>query len=147
MENKMVSKVKAVLSATLLVAILGHAAGQNPATVGLLGLGDLTTQDQGGPYNIPDVQAATVQAAILAKQAGPYSDADILNFLANTECLEAIFDTYATFGENIPEDLLAGGGEVTGGRRANLSNEVQAWFEEVALDEQGHVRLTPQYKS
>lgn len=30
-----------------------------------------------------------------------------------------------------------------GGRRANLSNEVQAWFEEVALDEQGHVRSAP----
>lgn len=28
-------------------------------------------------------------------------------------------------------------------RRANLSNEVQAWFEEVALDEQGHVRCVP----
>lgn len=32
------------------------------------------------------------------------------------QCLEAIFDTYAVFGENIPDDLLAGGGPVTGGR-------------------------------
>ncbi len=26
-------------------------------------------------------------------------------------------------------------------RKANLSNEMQPWIEEVALDEQGHVRM------
>lgn len=31
-----------------------------PVQYGLLPLGDLTTQDQDGPYNIPDVQAAEV---------------------------------------------------------------------------------------
>jgi hypothetical protein len=31
-------------------------------------------------------------------------------------------------------------------RRANLSTEVQAWAEEVALDEQGHVRMVRQVR-
>lgn len=31
-------------------------------------------------------------------------------------------------------------------RRANLSEEVQSWAEEVALDEQGHVRMIRQVR-
>lgn len=32
-------------------------------------------------------------------------------------------------------------------RRAELSSEVQSWAEEVALDEQGHVRMVRQVRS
>jgi hypothetical protein len=110
---------------------------------GLLGLGDLTTSDQAGPYNIPLVQAFEVEAALAAKTggpAGPFTDRDVLNFLANTECLEATFNTYAAFGAGLPETLKPG--PVLGNnRKAALSPEVQSWAEEVALDEQGHVRM------
>jgi hypothetical protein len=53
--------MQAACSTLLVLAILGQAIAQNPTTFGLLGLGDLTTEDQGGPYNIPEAQAATVQ--------------------------------------------------------------------------------------
>jgi hypothetical protein len=38
----------------------------------------------------------------------------VLNFLANTECLEATFNTYAAFGEDMPASLKPG--EVIGGK-------------------------------
>lgn len=63
-----------MFAALLASAILGHVgliAAQNPATLGLLGTGDLTTSDQGGPYNIPDVQAATVQGNARLRRCFP----------------------------------------------------------------------------
>jgi len=124
-------------------ALLIHAVSVsgNASQFGLLPLGDLTTSDQGGPYNVPQELAAVVQATIAAKR--DYTDKDILDFLTNTECLESIFNTYAAFGTNIPNDLHAAvtTSKAIGGRRAALSNEVQAYAEEVALDEQGHVRF------
>eukprot|EP00882_Tetradesmus_deserticola_P001009 GHRQ01001092.1.p1 GENE.GHRQ01001092.1~~GHRQ01001092.1.p1 ORF type:complete len:409 (+),score=152.07 GHRQ01001092.1:202-1428(+) len=130
-------------AAILLAAQANSVYGEGlPVQYGLLGLGDLTTTDQGGPYNVPAVQAFEVEAALASKTAapgGPFFDRDVLNFLANTECLEATFNTYAAFGEGLPKSLTPG--EVIGGKRAKLSPEVQAWAEEVALDEQGHVRM------
>ncbi|KAF6253913.1 ferritin-like domain-containing protein [Scenedesmus sp. NREL 46B-D3] len=133
-----------VLAAAMLLAThVQFVSGEGlPVQYGLLGLGDLTTTDQGGPYRVPAVQAFEVEAALAAKTGapgGPFFDRDVLNFLANTECLEATFNTYAAFGEGLPSTLTPG--EVVGGQRANLSTEVQAWAEEVALDEQGHVRM------
>lgn len=125
----------------LAFGLLATASAQSLVRIGLLPTGDLTTEDQDGPYNVPEVQAAEIEGALYAKSSGGYTDLDLLNFLANTECLESIFDTYAAFGENIPSDLFKNGGPVLGGKRANLSNEFQAWVEEVALDEQGHVRM------
>eukprot|EP00898_Chlorokybus_atmophyticus_P006561 jgi/Chlat1/6906/Chrsp52S06634 len=111
--------------------------GALPTKFGLLPLDDLTTTDQGGPYFQAEVQAT------IAAKAGSQTifDSDVLNFLANTECLEARFDTFAAFGQDIPLDLLSfngtGFGEAIGGRKASLSNQPQPWAEEVALDEQG----------
>jgi hypothetical protein len=133
--------MRAACVIVLLACGLATASAQSLVQRGLLPTGDLTTEDQDGPYNIPQVQAAEIEGALYAKASGGYSDADLLNFLANTECLESIFDTYAAFGENIPADLFKNGGPVEGGRKANLSNEMQPWIEEVALDEQGHVRM------
>eukprot|EP00879_Flechtneria_rotunda_P017454 GHRR01018292.1.p1 GENE.GHRR01018292.1~~GHRR01018292.1.p1 ORF type:complete len:412 (-),score=113.53 GHRR01018292.1:398-1633(-) len=113
-----------------------------PVQYGLLGLGDLTTEDQAGPYNVPQVQAFEVEAALATKTGSPFgaiTDQDILNFLANTECLESTFNTYAAFGAGLPQSLRPG--NVTGGKLGNLSPEVREWAQEVALDEQGHVRL------
>jgi hypothetical protein len=39
---------------------------------------------------------------------------DVLNFLANTECLEATFNTYAAFGAGLPASLKPGA--VIGGK-------------------------------
>lgn len=128
------------------LAVLLVGVSSSPVEYGLLGLGDLTTEDQAGPYNIPLVQAFEVEAAIAAKTgapAGPFTDRDVLNFLANTECLEATFNTYAAFGAGLPQSLKPG--PVLGNnRKAPLSPDVQAWAEEVALDEQGHVRMVRQ---
>lgn len=56
-------------------------------------------------------------AAIAAKTGAPgapFTDRDILDFLANTECLEASFNTYAAFGQGLPAHLKPG--NVIGGR-------------------------------
>lgn len=51
-----------VTAALLLSAHVGSVAGQGlPVQYGLLGLGDLTTTDQAGPYMVPDVQALEVE--------------------------------------------------------------------------------------
>ena len=56
-------------------------------------------------------------AALAAKTGapgGPFTDADVLNFLANTECLEATFNTFAAFGAGQPASLKPG--PVAGGK-------------------------------
>ncbi len=57
-------------------------------------------------------------AAALAAKTGapgsPFTDADVLNFLANTECLEATFNTLAAFGQQLPASLKPG--RVIGGK-------------------------------
>lgn len=70
-----------------------------------------------------------------------WTSRDLLAFLTNTECLEAQFDSYAAFGVNMDPDLTAGGPEPIGGMKANLSADIQAYVEEVARDEVGHVRI------
>ena len=77
---------------------------------------------------------ASVAAAIAAR--GTYTDMDILEFLTNVECLEGLFDTYGTFGRGFNGDLEMGGPIPLGAQKANLSYEVQAHMEEVALNEQ-----------
>jgi hypothetical protein len=136
--------MRAFQLALLLVVGLAAVDAEVLVSKGLLALGDLTTEDNGGPYAIPAVQAFEVQGATYAKTGGPigFTDADVLSFLVNTECLEARFDTYAAFGGDIPADLLSdGAGPIMGAKKAALSNQLQPYIEEVALDEQGHVRL------
>eukprot|EP00898_Chlorokybus_atmophyticus_P005794 jgi/Chlat1/6215/Chrsp44S05750 len=138
----------AVLVLLLALSCISASYCALPTRYGLLATGDLTTEDQDGPYKIPQQQAAEVQGAIAAKTASPsgaITDKDVLDFLTNTECLESRFDTFAAFGHDIPLDLLSptgkGYGRAIGGRKAKLSNEMQSWIEEVALDEEGHVRF------
>jgi hypothetical protein len=52
-----------VLAAAMLLAThMSVVSGQGlPVQYGLLGLGDLTTSDQAGPYNVPAVQAHEVE--------------------------------------------------------------------------------------
>jgi hypothetical protein len=59
-------------------------------------------------------QPAAGLAAKTGAPGGPFTDADVLNFLANTECLEATFNTFAAFGAGLPASLKPGA--VTGGK-------------------------------
>lgn len=57
---------------------------------------------------------AAALAAKTGAPGGPFTDFDVLNFLANTECLEATFNTLAAFGAGLPESLKPGA--VAGGK-------------------------------
>lgn len=69
-----------------------------------------------------------------------YNDFDLYNFLVNTECLEAEFDSAATFGVPLDPLLQAGGPGAIGARRANISADILPFLQETARDEAGHVR-------
>lgn len=51
-------------------------------------------------------------------------------------CLEGLFDTWGTFGVGFNGDLEMGGPVPIGAQRANLSDTVRMYMEEVALNEQ-----------
>ena len=51
-------------------------------------------------------------------------------------CLEGLFDTWGTFGVGFNGDLEMGGPTPIGAQRANLSDTVRMYMEEVALNEQ-----------
>jgi hypothetical protein len=61
-----------VLAAALLLAThMSLVSGQGlPVQYGLLGLGDLTTSDQAGPYSVPAVQAFEVEGECLIYEYG-----------------------------------------------------------------------------
>jgi hypothetical protein len=56
-------------------------------------------------------------------------------------CLEGLFDTWGTFGRGFNDNLTLGGPVPYGAQKANLSYEVTAHMQEVALNEQViHIR-------
>jgi hypothetical protein len=74
------------------------------------------------------------------------SDFDILNFALNLEFLEAEFYTVATTGRRLADLGIAvsgrrRGGETIGGARVALDDRTRVVAEQIALDEQAHVRL------
>jgi hypothetical protein len=115
----------------LLIAPLANCQppGSNP------GLPPSATATGLAPQKIADLAVRALQDEF------NYTDADILTFLVNTECLEATFDSYAAFGQGMDPVLFGDAPEPIGGRKANLSPEIQAWVEEVARNEIGHVRI------
>ncbi|BDA43081.1 Desiccation-related protein PCC13-62 [Coccomyxa sp. Obi] len=135
-----VSYIGAVLA---LLAVSATAQPFLPGT-GFLPLGNLRTTDTGGPYNISllTVQANEIKGALAAKQN--FTDKDIVHFLTNVECLEGLFDTWGTFGHGFNNNLTLGGPVPIGARKASLSDAVQPFMEEVALNEQGHALFTRQ---
>jgi hypothetical protein len=90
-----------------------------------------------------------------AVHAAEITDVDILNFALNLEYLEAEFYTIATTGRTIEQSGIAVdgvglGGPTTGGKQvafeadgqqAESSGQLRAVAEELAFDEQQHVKL------
>ncbi|MEO5739152.1 MAG: ferritin-like domain-containing protein [Vicinamibacterales bacterium] len=82
----------------------------------------------------------------LYAQAGGITDEDILNFALNLEYLEAEFYTVATTGKRIADlgiDISGRTrqGATTGGGKVALDSRVQVVADQIALDEQAHVKL------
>ncbi|KAL4443882.1 hypothetical protein ABPG75_011619 [Micractinium tetrahymenae] len=123
-----------MLAAAAALAVLAPLAGAQPPGSNP-GLPPSATATGLAPQKITDMAVRQLQAK------NHYSDVDLLGFLINGECLEATFDSYAAFGTGMDPVLFGGGPPPIGGRKANLSPEIQAWAEEVARDEIGHVRI------
>ncbi len=82
----------------------------------------------------------------LYAQSGGITDEDILNFALNLEYLEAEFYTVATTGQRIGEKGIEVSGRgrqgaTTGGAKVALDARVMVVAEQIALDEQAHVKL------
>lgn len=84
---------------------------------------------------------------MLYAQGGAINDLDILNFALNLEYLEAEFYTVATTGRRISESAgieVSGRGRegaTTGGGRVALDARVMVVAQQIALDEEAHVKL------
>lgn len=61
-----------------------------------------------------------------------FTNTDLMQFLINTECLEATFDSYGAWGVPMHPALTGGGPAPIGGRKANLSPEMLTWVEEAS---------------
>lgn len=86
---------------------------------------------------------ATSQAEVLAQSL---SDVDILNFALNLEYLEAEFYTVGTYGQRIADigigiSGVGRSGPTLGGAAVPLTGAYRVASEQIAIDEQEHVRL------
>nr|MBA3438396.1 ferritin-like domain-containing protein [Pyrinomonadaceae bacterium] len=72
------------------------------------------------------------------------NDVNILNFALNLEYLEAEYYLRAAFGRGLSDDDITGTGRlggVTGGRQVQFESDViRQYAEEIALDEEAHVK-------
>ncbi|KAK9834043.1 hypothetical protein WJX81_005369 [Elliptochloris bilobata] len=111
---------------------------------GFLPLGNLLTSDFVGPYNLSllSTQENEVKATIAFK--ANYTDADLVRSLTNVECLEAAFDLYGAFRRNLSANLTLGGPAPLGAKKANLTEAVLRYVQEIALTQQGHLLFTRQ---
>lgn len=84
-----------------------------------------------------------IQTAAVTQTQEKYSwsSADLLAFLINGECLEARFDSYGAFGDDMHPVLVGDSPTPKGAKKGNLSPEIREYVAEVARDEVGHVRI------
>jgi Ferritin-like domain len=95
--------------------------------------------------------AACTPAVIAVDPPAPNIDVDVLNFALNLEYLEAEFYLQAAFGRGLSDTDSGGGPASTGGKRLvytgvsvqekALDAAVQAYIEEIAIDEENHVKF------
>lgn len=72
----------------------------------------------------------------------PNIDVDVLNFALNLEYLEAEFYLQAAFGRSLSAADSGGGPAPIGGRKVTFATPaIQAYAEEIALDEETHVKF------
>ncbi|KAL3133990.1 hypothetical protein ABBQ32_008430 [Trebouxia sp. C0010 RCD-2024] len=81
-------------------------------------------------------------AARRLQASSAITDADILNFALNLECLEAQFYSCAVFGEPLSDDLTGSGPQPIGCQQANFTNDdIVSIATDVAQDEIAHVKF------
>jgi hypothetical protein len=95
--------------------------------------------------------AACTPAVIAVDPTPPDIDVDVLNFALNLEYLEAEFYLQAAFGRGLSDADSGGGPASTGGKKLvyngvsaqekALDAAVQAYIEEIATDEENHVKF------
>ena len=108
----------------------------------LVGAGAAATTTFGGAFAGSHASLFSPSQA----DAATITDADILNFALNLEYLEAEFYTMITTGRRL-KDIGIGTsgtgaeGPTTGGKRMPFAGELKEILEEVAFDEQQHVRF------
>ena len=72
-----------------------------------------------------------------------FTNIDLAQFLVNTECLEATFDSFAAWGVGMNPNIFGMGPAPLGNpRKANLSPEIQPWVEEVRDAPRACIHLT-----
>jgi hypothetical protein len=81
---------------------------------------------------------------VVAQQ--PDIDVDVLNFALNLEYLEAEFYLWAAFGRGLSSADAGGGPVSVGGKQLTYTGQpidpaVQAYIEEIAIDEENHVKF------
>ena len=60
----------------------------------------------------------------------------VMDICKRGRCLEGLFDTWGAFGRGFTNDLERGGPTPVGARKANLSEAVMPFAQEIALQEQ-----------
>jgi hypothetical protein len=108
-----------------------------------LGVSRRTFLAGAGAAGAASVLAGCSGGSVPTVETGPYTDADILNFALNLEYLEASFYLYAATGSGLATaDMGSSPGKVTGGAKVTgLTSQQQDILNEVAYDEQQHVRF------
>ena len=82
-----------------------------------------------------------ILGSLAAKSALAITDADIMNFALNLECLEATYYSTAVNGFGLNATTLGGGPQGVGGGKATLSPDLIKIATELANDEIDHVSL------
>ena len=95
-----------------------------------------------GSLGMLGVGAALGACAPIAIAQMPDIDVDVLNFALNLEYLEAEFYLQAAFGRSLNAADTGGGPAPIGGRKVTFATPaIQAYAEEIALDEEAHVKF------
>jgi Ferritin-like domain len=90
--------------------------------------------------------AACTPPVVAVDPPKPDLDVAVLNFALNLEYLEAEFYLWAAFGRGLSDADAGGGPASVGGRKLTYTGQpidaaVQAYIEEIAIDEENHVKF------